>query len=99
MYERYDLELWTKWKGTEIYDNAYYFCPYGIEDVLKGTRMEYGNILEHLGRKENQIKYLMNFAMYPVMEFLDKAGYSLLVKQKSDRLSKETRYAIRWQRK
>lgn len=33
------------------------------------------------------------------MEFLDKAGYSLLVKQKSDRLSKETRYAIRWQRK
>lgn len=99
MYERYDLELWTKWKGTEIYDNAYYFCPYGIEDVLKGTRMEYANILEHLGRKENQIKYLMNFAMYPVMEFLDKAGYSLLVKQKSDRLSKETRYAIRWQRK
>lgn len=99
MYERYDLELWTKWKGTEIYDNAYYFCPYGIEDVLKGTRMEYANILEHLGGKENQIKYLMNFAMYPVMEFLDKAGYSLLVKQKSDRLSKETRYAIRWQRK
>lgn len=99
MYERYDLKLWTKWKGTEIYDNAYYFCPYGIEDVLKGTRMEYANILEHLGRKENQIKYLMNFAMYPVMEFLDKAGYSLLVKQKSDRLSKETRYAIRWQRK
>ena len=99
MYERYDLELWTKWKGTEIYDNAYYFCPYGIEDVLKGTRMEYANILEHLGGKENQIKYLMNFAMYPVMEFLDKAGYSLLVKQKSDRLSKETRYAIRRQRK
>lgn len=97
--ERYDLETWTKWKGTEIYDNAYYFCPYGIEDVLKGTRMEYANILEHLGRKENQIKYLMNFAMYQVMEFLDKAGYSLLVKQKSDRLSKETRYAIRWQRK
>lgn len=25
----------------------------------------------------------MNFARYPVIEFLDKAGYSLLVKQKT----------------
>ena len=98
-YERYDLKTWTKWKGTDVYDNAYYFCPYGIEDVLKGTRMEYANILEHLDKQKNPIKYLMNFAMYPVIEFLDKARYSLLVKQKNDGLEKETRYAIRWQRK
>lgn len=97
--QRYDLKTWTKWKGTDVYDNAYYFCPYGIEDVLKGTRMEYANILEHLDKQKNPIKYLMNFAMYPVIEFLDKAGYSLLVKQKNDGLEKETRYAIRWKRK
>lgn len=94
--ERYDLQEWDRWKGTEIYDNGYYFCPHGIEEVLRGTRMEYANILEHLN--ENPVKYLMNFARYPVMEFFEKAGYSLLMKEKNGRLSKATRNAIRWQK-
>lgn len=100
--ERYDLEDWTLWNGNQIYDNAYYFCTAGAEEVLRGTAMQYADLQGYLEGTtpydRNPIYFLQYHAKYPVMEFLWKRGYRKIVHQRIRGMSKETREAILWKR-
>lgn len=100
--ERYDLDGWTLWQGNRIYDNAYYFCPAGAEEALRGTAMQYADLQGYLEDKtqryKNSIYFLEYHAKYPVMEFLWKRGYRKIVRQRIGGMSRETRDAVLWKR-
>lgn len=101
--ERYTLDKWTRWSGNQIYDNGYCFYPENAREELAGTQMQYadleGYLREDKGHNKNPIYFLEYFVKYPVTEFLWKAGYTRVVHQKVNGLSKEHRNIILWQRK
>ena len=100
--ERYELEQWTKWRGNQIYDNGYFFCPIGVKEALVGTQMQYADLdgyISESGCRSNVIYFLEYHAKYPVVEFLWKAGYRHVVHQRIFGASKENKNAIYWQGK
>ena len=104
--ERHDLEGWTRFQGTEVYDGLYEFCPASIATAVAGTKLQYADLVgyyvvprESRYDNHNIIRYAMDWARYPVMEFLWKAGYRKIAIQRVGSLTKRNRDAIRWTQK
>lgn len=91
---------------TEVYDGSFYFfLPALWQNVLSGTSMQYcdlGGYIKHTARanryNRNPIRFLMDWARYPAIEKLWKAGYTGLVSERIHWINKEHRYTIAWQK-
>lgn len=84
---RYWLSDWTRSKKLYLYDSSYLFYLPSL-GALERTRMRYAAPLEYI-RKRNEareksdvILYMVRWAMYPVLEMLEKAGFRQIVNEK-----------------
>lgn len=103
---RYDIGKWARVQNvSEVYDGSYYFyVPQNWAEILATTSLKYMNMAEYdtlrrgeSRRDKNMIRFLMDWARYPTIELLWKAGYTQLVDERvTRRLTKENRNAIRW---
>lgn len=88
---RHRLKDWERVKNvTEVYDYTYqFFLPQNWKEILHGTSLEYcdlgGYVREReLARREadtrgNPVRFLIDWARYPAVEKLWKAGYTELI--------------------
>jgi len=106
---RYGLDAWTRFEGVSVYDGSYEFYADSVEAAVAGTKLQYADIPGYIQTSwdqyrdggygyHNTVRYAMDWARYPVMEFLWKAGYRRLVFQRVAGLNKSERNAIRWNR-
>ena len=102
---RYYLKDWQRVQTlSEVYDGTYYFyCPDNWRDILAGTSLEYCNLEEYIDaaraeRGRNPIRFLMDWARYPMVEKLWKAGYTGLVHERIWGIDQELRNAVYWGR-
>lgn len=95
----YDRKNWERSRKIYIYDGCYVFCWNGLNDVISGSRLQYADV-ENYNKTEyrNIVKYLIDVARYPVLEFLQKRGFEKLVRERVCGMSRETANAILWQR-
>ena len=88
---RYRLKSWERVRNvTEVYDGTYqFFLPPEWKQILQGTSLVYcdlgGYIIERdLARREadyrgNPVRFLIDWARYPAVEKLWKAGYTGII--------------------
>ncbi len=97
----YTLKNWERDGKIYIYDGySYKLYSNGIEETLKGTRLEYINIREVLREYRNPLKFIIDFIRFPCLEFLHKNGYKRLLEGKVyNRFCKDTSNICRWERK
>ncbi len=102
---RYRMEDWTRVTNvSEVYDGTcYFFCPEGWRRIVAGTSLQYVELEDYIrgqrtGRKVNPIRFLLDWARYPAVEKLWKAGYTGLVYEKARGLGQRDRYVLKWSR-
>lgn len=103
---RYATSGWKRMQNhSEVYDGSYYFyCPDNWEEVFSDTSLQYCPLPEYMNDPEdtknfrNVIRYLMDWAKYPMIEKFWKAGYTKLVHEHVSGLRKDERHLIRWNR-
>lgn len=101
---RYTIDDWKRmYNPSEVYDGSYYFyCPDNWKSVLSGTSLQYCDLQGYTSavkttkRDGNTIRLLMDWARYPAIEKLWKAGYTGLVHQRIECPQKEFRNTVRW---
>lgn len=103
---RYCLDGWTRQRdASRIYDGEYEFFEGGIREAAAGTSLQYCDPLEYIedGVEKkvsmNTIRFLMDWARYPAIEKLWKAGYRDLVHERIRGVCKDRQHAIIWTRK
>ena len=94
---RKPLKNWIKVQGTKVYDGGYYFML--DTKLLPGTSIQYAGLDLYVESKQtkkgrNPIRFSLDAARYPVMEFLMKAGYYTLLWEAIS--GTQDRNAIRW---
>lgn len=97
---------WTRMgNASEVYDGSYYFfLPENWKRILSGTSLQYCDLsgycngTDNLVRDRNTIRFLMDWARYPAIEKLWKAGYHQLIHKRISCPQKEYRNTIRWNR-
>ena len=103
---RYDMDDWTRVKTvSRIYDGSYYFyLPPDWREQLPGPSLQYVDLEgwlhgpdEHQ-RERNPIRFLLDWARYPAVEKLWKAGYTGAVRQHVTRPDRKCRNAVNWRR-
>lgn len=99
----YPLNNWKHNRAIYTYDGGYEFFSGGIAEAAEGSILQYADLEGYFNDTAREythdiMKYAMDFARYPVMEYLWKAGYRRLVHQKVGRLSKDEKDLILWQR-
>ena len=92
-------------KVTCVYDGQYYFyLPRDWKTQLQGTSLRYCDLGGYAAdaqanrRDRNTIRFLMDWARYPAVEKLWKAGYTGLVHEHLRGVFKQNQHVIRWQR-
>lgn len=102
---RYRLAKWERMTNvTCVYDGEYIFYrPDNWRDVFAGTSLQYCELEEYhrdiaAGKSGNTIRFMMDWARYPAIEKLWKAGYKQLVHEKMRGLMKRHQYAIAWEK-
>lgn len=103
---RYATSGWKRMQNhSEVYDGSYYFyCPDNWEEVFSDTSLQYCPLPEYMIDPEdtknhrNAIRFLMDWAKYPMIEKFWKAGYTELVHEHVSGLRKDERHLIRWNR-
>ena len=103
---RYKLSSWTKVSNvSDVYDGtAEFFFPIDWEGTVQGTSLEYCDLEGYIADRRNrkltalEIRFLLDWARYPAVEKLWKAGYTRLVCEKVAGLTKELRSTILWSR-
>ena len=103
---RYDMTSWTRMENTSvIYDGSYYFhTPGNWQNIFSGTSLQYCDITSYTGlprsyaNDQNVIRFLMDWAQYPMVEKLWKAGYTHLVHERVSGLRREHRYVLNWKK-
>lgn len=102
--ERYIMSAWERmWNPSVIYDGSYYFhTPWNWKEVFSGTALVYCDIRTYTEPKymddRNVIRFLMDWAQYPMVEKLWKAGYTKLVHERVSGLRRSERYVINWRK-
>lgn len=87
---RYCTNYWERCtRVTEVYDGVYYFAvPQNWREIVAGTSLQYCDLTwcdcNAPGGKQvnDSIRFLMDWARYPAVEKLWKAGYTGLVNAK-----------------
>lgn len=100
---RYRLGEWTRFECSQIYDGSYVFFDASLPAATAGTILQYSTPELYYaavfnGQSPNIIKYLLDWARYPVMEYLVKRGFCRLVSAKVNGLDKDERDLILWRR-
>lgn len=103
---RYDLQDWVRVSNpANIYDGGYYFyVPQNWAEIVSHTSLKYIDMsgYENRDRKkegysQNMIRFILDWARYPAIELLWKAGYHSLVAAKVvGALTSKTRNTIKW---
>lgn len=105
---RYRLKDWERVKNvTEVYDGIYqFFLPPNWREILQGTSLKYcdlgGYVREReLARREadhrgNPVRFLLDWARYPAMEKLWKAGYTELIHDRMTGQWRTKKHSITW---
>ena len=104
--QRYDLTDWERIKKTsEIYDGAYYFyLPPDWRAQVDGTCLQYVDLDGYLhskakdGKGTNPVRFLLDWARYPAVEKLWKAGYTRAVYERIHAPNREHQGAVDWRR-
>lgn len=104
--ERCKLKEWMRVSNVaSTYDGQYFFfLPVDWREQLEGTSLQYLDIREYwrnakqYGKDRTTIRLLMDWARYPMVEKLWKAGYTGLIHERLSGMYKETRNAIVWTR-
>ena len=103
---RYRLKNWTRVRDvSSTYDGQYFFyLPMDWEEQLSGTSLQYCDLKGYYRSCDNDkqdrttVRFLMDWARYPVMEKFWKAGYTGLVHERLCGVGKDYRYAVIWTR-
>ena len=100
-YKTFD---WERTRNNRVYDGWYTFWDDTVDEAVQGTKLQYASIKEYLQNEQirhpNVIKYIMDCARYPVMEFLYKKGYTGIVTERiSGCTNKAHMSAVLWKRK
>lgn len=103
---RYDLEDWTRVRNvSQVYDGRYYFyLPPDWREQVEGTSLRYVDLEGYVRaegadrRGRNPIRFLLDWARYPAVEKLWKAGYTEAVRQHIRSPDKRCRNAVNWRR-
>lgn len=103
---RYPMDKWVRMQNTyEVYDGRYFFyCPDNWQEALSGTSLRYCDLSTYLADANNTrlnrnvIRFLMDWAKYPMMEKFWKAGYTHLVHEHVAGLRKGEQHTVRWNR-
>lgn len=104
--ERYIMTGWTRMQNPSVvYDGSYYFhTPADWKEVFSGTALQYCDLrtyteqpMKHVGDR-NVIRFLMDWAQYPMVEKLWKAGYMKLIHERIQGMRSEERYVINWKK-
>lgn len=103
---RYDLADWTRVKTvSQVYDGSYFFyLPQDWREQVAGTSLRYVDLEGYLhspGRTKkdlNPIRFLLDWARYPAVEKLWKAGYTGAVHQHITEASLKYRNAVNWRK-
>lgn len=78
-------ESWQRANGTQVYDAPYRLCTDNIREATTGTRLQYADIEGYVNdesrKYKNPIRLMVDFARYPVLEFIQKGGYTKLLSQ------------------
>lgn len=101
---RYPIDRWKRVNNySRIYDGGYTFYMPSIAPAVAGTPLQYKAIERYAAevRNPNVIRYMIDAARYPVLEFFVKNGYTGVMCQRCQigGAGKEGMNAIRWQRK
>ena len=101
-FSRVDLSYWQRQKNVcDVYDYHYYFyLPQNWRDIVAPTSSKYISLDEYPADK-NPIRFILDWARYPAVELLWKAGYSRLVIERIRQTyiagaGAKARYAVRW---
>ena len=103
---RYRLNHWTRVKDVAAaYDGEYFFyLPMNWEEQLSGTSLRYCNLEEYHRycsrdhKDRSSIRFMMDWARYPMVEKFWKAGYTNLVHERMRGVGKEYRHDVVWTR-
>ncbi len=99
-HQRYALSEWTRTKGTEVYDGSYRFYTDNVRVETQNCKLRYANIDGYIcttydtREYKNVIRFMLDFARYPLLEFLQKGGYYKLIAEWIRGFSKEDRPLI-----
>lgn len=101
---RYPLKCWERnSQYSRIYDGGYTFYMPSVAPAVAGTPLQYKAIEKYAAetRNSNVIRYMIDAARYPVLEFFVKNGYTGVMYQRCNicGADKEGINSIRWQRK
>ena len=92
--QRYRLPAWERVKNvTEVYDEVYqFFLPENWKELLRGTSLEYCDLGGYISNRNhakrnhdtrgNPVRFLIDWARYPAIEKLWKAGYDELIHER-----------------
>lgn len=101
---RLPLGEWERYRNVSfIYDGCYKFYDASLSAATAGTNLQYSTPELYYAavpdsQSPNIIKYMLDWARYPVMEYLIKRGYDRLVNAKVSGLDKAERDLILWRR-
>lgn len=103
---RYDLADWTRVKNvSQVYDGSYYFyLPPDWREQTAGTCLRYVDLECYLHspgetrRGLNPVRFLLDWARYPAVEKLWKAGYTRAVHQRISRPNRKWRNTVNWRK-
>lgn len=98
------LNAWVRTDSVAAaYDGQYFFyLPPDWKTQVAGTSLQYCDLAEYHrnaqeGKKDrNTIRFIMDWARYPMVEKLWKAGYTGLVHERLRGMNKEHRNALIW---
>ena len=101
---RYPIDYWERVNNySVIYDGGYTFYMPSIASAVAGTPLQYKAIEKYAAgvQNPNVIRYMIDAARYPILEFFVKNGYTWVVNERCSLggADKEGMNAIRWQRK
>ena len=99
----YKTKHWDRMRNRGVYDGWYTFWDETVDEAVQGTKLQYASIRDYLQNEQirypNVIKYIMDCARYPVMEFLYKKGFTGIVTERTfGCMNKAHMSAILWQR-
>ncbi len=99
----YKTAHWERMRNKGVYDGWYTFWDETVDEAVRGTKLQYASIRDYLRNEQirhpNVIKYIMDCARYPVMEFLYKKGFTGIVTERTYGCANKAHMsAILWQR-
>ena len=104
---RYKLRDWTRVSNVHaIYDSGcFVYMPDNWRQIFQGTSLAYCDIVDYaINTKENgsdryTVRFMVDWARYPVVEKFWKAGYTGIIHEKLRGFWGRHRYAINWNKR